>query len=85
MDDFEMPGAGEMMNDDDLDFGDDSPVMKVGDEKEIGNQGLKKKLLKEGDGWETPDNGDEVEGLPFSLSLFSSFKILYICYTMDGL
>lgn len=39
----------------------DDPVLKVGEEKEIGNQGLKKKLLKEGEGWDTPDNGDEVE------------------------
>ncbi|KAL0436199.1 UNVERIFIED_CONTAM: Peptidyl-prolyl cis-trans isomerase FKBP65 [Sesamum radiatum] len=35
--------------------------MKVGEEKEIGEQGLKKKLVKEGEGWDTPDNGDEVE------------------------
>nr|XP_043622845.1 peptidyl-prolyl cis-trans isomerase FKBP62-like isoform X2 [Erigeron canadensis] len=41
---------------------DDLPVtLKVGEEKEIGKQGLKKKLLKEGEGWDTPDNGDEVE------------------------
>ncbi|MCI50694.1 peptidyl-prolyl cis-trans isomerase FKBP65-like, partial [Trifolium medium] len=30
-------------------------------EKEIGNNGLKKKLVKEGQGWETPDIGDQVE------------------------
>nr|POE91608.1 peptidyl-prolyl cis-trans isomerase fkbp65 [Quercus suber] len=41
----------------------DDPVLKVGDreEKEIGNKGLKKKLLKEGEGWDTPTTGDEVE------------------------
>ena len=65
--DFEMPpaGADEMMGDDEMvDFGGDgSPVMKVGEEKELGKQGLKKKLLKEGDGWETPEVGDEVEGI----------------------
>ncbi|KAM4127665.1 hypothetical protein ACJW30_02G107000 [Castanea mollissima] len=40
----------------------DDPVLKVGgrEEKEIGNKGLKKKLLKEGEGWDTPA-GDEVE------------------------
>jgi len=56
-------GADEMMGDDEMgDFGGDgSPVMKVGEEKEIGKQGLKKKLLKEGEGWETPEVGDEVE------------------------
>jgi FK506-binding protein 4/5 len=42
----------------------ESPVaMKVGEEKEIGKQGLKKKLLKEGEGWERPETGDEVEGI----------------------
>ena len=70
MDDFEMPGAGEMMNDDDMVSVDDSPAMKVGEEKVIGNQGLKnKKVLKEGD----PDNGDEVEGLHFP---FSSYIVI---------
>ncbi|RLN03467.1 70 kDa peptidyl-prolyl isomerase [Panicum miliaceum] len=63
--DFEMPpaGADEMMGDDEMgDFGgDEGPIMKVGEEKELGKQGLKKKLLKEGEGWETPEVGDEVE------------------------
>lgn len=38
-----------------------SPILKAGEEKEIGKNGLKKKLLKEGEGWETPSSGDEVE------------------------
>ncbi|KAL6661840.1 hypothetical protein ACP70R_001224 [Stipagrostis hirtigluma subsp. patula] len=63
--DFEMPPAGAdgmMMGDDEMgDFGGDDVVMKVGEEKEIGKQGLKKKLLKDGEGWETPEVGDEVE------------------------
>ncbi|OMO62398.1 hypothetical protein COLO4_33102 [Corchorus olitorius] len=58
--DFDIPAAEDMMNDD-MDLPDESAVLKVGEEKEIGNQGLKKKLLKEGEGWDTPDNGDEVE------------------------
>ncbi|KAI4374419.1 hypothetical protein MLD38_012416 [Melastoma candidum] len=40
---------------------DDAPILKAGEEKEIGKEGLKKKLIKEGEGWETPENGDEVE------------------------
>lgn len=48
---------------DDFDMPDGSPIQKVGEEKEIGKDGLKKKLLKEGQGWDTPDNGDEVEGI----------------------
>ncbi|CAO2192202.1 unnamed protein product [Urochloa humidicola] len=62
--DFEMPpaGADEIMGDDEMgEFGDEGPVMKVGEEKELGKQGLKKKLLKEGEGWETPEVGDEIE------------------------
>ncbi|KAL6952018.1 70 kDa peptidyl-prolyl isomerase, partial [Sarracenia purpurea var. burkii] len=57
--DFEIPPIGDMNED----FGlpDDSPILKVGEEKEIGKQGLKKKLVKDGEGWDTPENGDEVE------------------------
>ncbi|XP_059660064.1 peptidyl-prolyl cis-trans isomerase FKBP62 [Cornus florida] len=58
--DFDMPAAEEMINDD-FDMPGESPMMKVGEEKQIGNQGLKKKLVKEGEGWDTPENGDEVE------------------------
>lgn len=60
--DFDIPPA-DMMNGGEDFMDDDEPVsfMKVGEEKEIGNQGLKKKLLKEGEGFDTPDNGDEVE------------------------
>ena len=58
--DFDIPAANEMMEED-MDLPDDNPILKVGEEKEIGNQGLKKKLLKEGEGWDTPENGDEVE------------------------
>lgn len=62
MEDFDLPAGDEMMNEG-LDLPDDSPILKVGEEKEIGKEGLKKKLLKEGEGWDTPDNGDEVEGI----------------------
>ncbi|KAH0639666.1 hypothetical protein KY285_036252 [Solanum tuberosum] len=58
-DDFDMPGAEGM--DDDIDLPDEGPIMKVGEEKEIGKEGLKKKLVKEGEGWDTPEAGDEVE------------------------
>nr|XP_043622846.1 peptidyl-prolyl cis-trans isomerase FKBP62-like [Erigeron canadensis] len=58
--DFEFPAAGEEFSEDLM--MDDLPVtLKVGEEKEMGKQGLKKKLLKQGEGWDTPDNGDEVE------------------------
>ncbi|CAM8947978.1 unnamed protein product [Rhodiola kirilowii] len=50
-----------MMNED-MDLQDEAPViMKVGEEREIRRQGLKKKLLKKGEGWDNPYNGDEVE------------------------
>lgn len=59
--DFDIPAAAEdEMNEDDFDMPD--AFMKVGEEKALGKEGLKKKLLKEGHGFDTPDNGDEVEG-----------------------
>ncbi|GMP78190.1 hypothetical protein CsSME_00034227 [Camellia sinensis var. sinensis] len=63
-DDFEFPTAGQMnTNNDDMemDLPEGNPVHKVGEEKEIGKDGLKKKLLKEGEGRDTPTKGDEVE------------------------
>ncbi|XP_027334320.1 peptidyl-prolyl cis-trans isomerase FKBP62-like [Abrus precatorius] len=51
MEDFDIPAGEEM------DLGED----KVGEEREIGNSGLKKKLVKEGQGFETPEVGDEVQ------------------------
>lgn len=81
-DDFEMPtaGADEMMGDDEMgDFGgDEGPVLKVGEEKEVGKQGLKKKLLKEGEGWETPEVGDEVEGILASGSSPAALLLLLV-------
>ncbi|GLT49524.1 hypothetical protein SLA2020_230760 [Shorea laevis] len=61
-DDFEFPTASN--KDDEMDVPEDdpiSPILEVGEEKEIGKNGLKKKLVKEGEGWETPSAGDEVE------------------------
>lgn len=64
-DDFEFPTASNIDNlEDDMDIPEDdpvSPIIKEGEEKEIGKNGLKKKLVKEGEGWETPSAGDEVE------------------------
>ncbi|CAK8561600.1 unnamed protein product [Lathyrus sativus] len=53
--DFDIPQAEEM--NDDFDLVED----KVGEERQIGDRGLKKKLLKEGEGWDTPEVGDEVQ------------------------
>ncbi|XP_057808471.1 peptidyl-prolyl cis-trans isomerase FKBP62-like [Salvia miltiorrhiza] len=58
-DDFDMPPPEGM--EEDMDLPDASSYMKVGEEKEIDPQGLKKKLVKEGEGWDTPDSGDEVQ------------------------
>lgn len=37
-----------------------APPLKVGEEREFGNSGIKKKLLKNGVDWDTPEFGDEV-------------------------
>jgi len=76
--DFNIPGGEEM----------DLGEVKVGEEREIGSNGLKKKLLKEGQGWETPEVGDEVKGRPnhincsvvFTFPLF--FLISLICSSL---
>ncbi|KAH0988373.1 hypothetical protein GBA52_015550 [Prunus armeniaca] len=39
-----------------------APPLKVGEERELGTSGLKKKLLKRGHGYETPELGDEATG-----------------------
>ncbi|OIW01302.1 hypothetical protein TanjilG_10463 [Lupinus angustifolius] len=56
--DFAIPPIGDI--NDDFGLPDDN-ILKVGEEKEIGTLGLKKKLLKEGQGWDNPEVGDEVE------------------------
>jgi len=45
----------------DNDEADSAPYLKIGEEMEIGKSGLKKKLVKECEKWDTPENGDEVE------------------------
>ncbi|XP_058735862.1 70 kDa peptidyl-prolyl isomerase-like [Vicia villosa] len=57
--DFDFPASGDMEMPEEEEMV--SPIHKVGEEKEIGKNGLKKKLVKEGEGWETPSNGDQVE------------------------
>ncbi|KAL2965793.1 hypothetical protein AAZX31_16G081100 [Glycine max] len=59
--DFDMAAAEPMGEDFDFAGSGSNPVLKVGEEKEIGKEGLKKKLLKEGEGWDTPEAGDEVQ------------------------
>lgn len=39
-----------------------APPLKVGEERELGNSGIKKKLLHNGIHCETPEFGDEVTG-----------------------
>ncbi|CAB4321491.1 unnamed protein product [Prunus armeniaca] len=87
--DFDMPVPEEMNGD--FDLPDEGPVLKVGEEKEIGKQGLKKKLLKEGEGWDTPKNGDEVEvffvvfGFLRLIAMFYGFSSLYLGHCSTGL
>lgn len=80
-DDFEFPTASNM-EEDEMDTPENDPVsaiLKVGEEKEIGKNGLKKKLVKEGEGWENPSSGDEVEGNgSFSFIFVNSLICLFL-------
>lgn len=63
-DDLEISDAEEI-DDDDEEEGDEfesPPPMEVGEEKEIGPSGLKKKIIRAGKNYQTPENGDEVTG-----------------------
>lgn len=44
---------------DDMDLPEDNLILKVGEE-EIGKEGLKQNLIKEGEGWETSESGDKL-------------------------
>ncbi|XP_022869959.1 70 kDa peptidyl-prolyl isomerase-like [Olea europaea var. sylvestris] len=54
-------GMGMGMDDLETDLPEENPTLKIGEEREIGNNNLRKKLLKEGEGWENPTSRDEVE------------------------
>ncbi|GMN35880.1 hypothetical protein TIFTF001_005588 [Ficus carica] len=54
----------EIRDDDDLDEEpgeevESAPPLRVGEERDLGSSGIKKKLLRRGRGWETPELGDE--------------------------
>ncbi|XP_060199316.1 peptidyl-prolyl cis-trans isomerase FKBP62-like isoform X1 [Lycium barbarum] len=60
---FSMANAEAFIDEDDEEPGEEiesAPPLNVGEEREINSNGLKKKLLKLGHAWETPEFGDEV-------------------------
>ncbi|OIT29292.1 PREDICTED: peptidyl-prolyl cis-trans isomerase FKBP62-like [Nicotiana attenuata] len=60
---FSRANAEAFIDEDDEEAGEEiesAPPLNIGDEREIHSSGLKKKLLKLGLGWETPEFGDEV-------------------------
>ena len=74
--DFDMPPPEELNNY--FDLLEEIPFLKVGEEKQTDKQGLKKKLLKEGESLETPDKGDKVEGVVFVFKAYSNQIFLLI-------
>lgn len=48
-------------------------------EKEIGNHGLKKKILRKGNSWQTPFPGDEVHGMCVYIYVSSSVFFFFSC------
>ncbi|KAK4352207.1 hypothetical protein RND71_027725 [Anisodus tanguticus] len=60
---FSMANAEVFIDENDEEPGEEiesAPPLNVGEEREINSNGLKKKLLKHGHGWETPEFGDQV-------------------------
>lgn len=57
--DFDLSDVAEVEDEPGEEF-ESAPPLAAGQEKEINSSGLKKKLLKAGTRWETPENGDEV-------------------------
>ncbi|XP_009613898.1 peptidyl-prolyl cis-trans isomerase FKBP62-like isoform X2 [Nicotiana tomentosiformis] len=60
---FSRANAEAFIDEDDEEAGEEiesAPPLNIGDEREINSNGLKKKLIKLGLGWETPEFGDEV-------------------------
>lgn len=66
---FSLANAADFIGeDDDLDEEpgeeiESAPPLCVGEERNISSTGIKKKLIKNGIGWETPEVGDEVTGM----------------------
>ncbi|KAK6938557.1 FKBP-type peptidyl-prolyl cis-trans isomerase domain [Dillenia turbinata] len=65
MDSFKATNVLDIEDEDDLgeepgEVIESAPPLKVGEERQLKSSGLKKKLLKRGHGWETPEFGDEV-------------------------
>jgi FK506-binding protein 4/5 len=60
-----MAGAGGSSSDDDDEAGEEiesAPPLRVGEERAIGSSGIRKRLLRSGQGWATPVPPDEVSG-----------------------
>jgi hypothetical protein len=54
-------------------------------EKKIGSQGLRKKIVKKGNSWQTPFPGDEVEGTKTSPRIIVyAFFLLLFRFTGEG-
>lgn len=71
------------IDDDDLDEEpgeeiESAPPLKVGEEREFATYGLKKKLLKSGTGWESPEVGDEATGESLSRNCKAQFHFYYL-------
>lgn len=55
-----------------------APPLKLGEEREFSSSGIKKKLLKRGIGWESPEFGDEVTGNVALSELLSLFVCIFL-------
>jgi hypothetical protein len=75
MDLDELKDANELGLDEDMSYGD-----KVGEEQNVtADGGVKKKILKAGEGWEKPEKGDEVSGKTAVIACFENLPHRVLC------
>lgn len=57
-----------------------APPLSVGQERVFNSTGLKKKLIRSGLGFQTPEFGDEPTGIIIYYSLLNKFQIFFIYF-----
>lgn len=55
-----------------------APPLNIGEERELSSSGIKKKLIKHGISWETPEVGDEVTGITLKIIHDKNQNLIFV-------